>query len=68
MTVHVATCTFFQNVEIIGVYHTPEGAERGLASAKKNWAEFQSRRDPSTFDPSDDRYRKWEYESYEVED
>jgi len=68
MTVYVATNTFFQNVEIIGVYQTPEGAQRGLEKAKAWWADFQSRRDPSTFDPSDDRYRVWDYESYEVED
>ena len=68
MTVHIATVTFFQSVEIIGVYHTVEGAERGLASAKANWAEHQSKRDPSTFDPSDDKYRVWAVESYEVEE
>jgi hypothetical protein len=68
MTVHIATLTFFQAVEIIGVYHTVEGAERGLAQAKKNWAEYQAKRDPSLFDPVDDILRIWAVESYEVEE
>jgi hypothetical protein len=68
MTVHIAQTTFFQSVEIIGIYHTVEGAERGLAHAKANWDEFQSKRDPSTFDPTEDRYRKWFVEPREVED
>ena len=68
MTVHVAQTTFFQSVEIIGIYHTVYSAERGLALAKANWAEHQSKRDPSTFDPTDDRYRKWFVQAWEVED
>jgi hypothetical protein len=68
MTVHIATVTLFQSVEIIGVYHTVEGAERGLEWAKKTWAEHQAKRDPSTFDPSDDLYRIWAVESHEVEE
>lgn len=68
MIVHIATLTFFEDVEIIGVYHTIEGAERGLEWAKKTWAEYQAQRDPSTFDPSDDKHRIWAVESYEVED